>query len=65
MDFNFNCILICFNACLVMAYVLVLVFVIQVEPYILGIMPGCAASESSVTSPELLIMFPYGYLERF
>ena len=26
---------------------------------------GFAASESGVTSPELLIMFPYGYLERF
>ena len=35
---------------------------IQAEPYI-SIMPGCAASESGVTSPELLIMFPYGYLE--
>ena len=44
--------------------VLVLVFVIQAEPYI-GITPGCAASESGVTSPELLIMFPYGYLKRF
>ena len=41
-----------------------LVFFIQAEPYI-GITPGCAASESGVTSPELLIMFPYGYLERF
>ena len=43
---------------------LVLVFFIQAEPYI-GITPGCAASESGVTPPELLIMFPYGYLERF
>ena len=43
---------------------LVLVFFMQAEPYI-GITPGCAASESGVTSPELLIMFPYGYLERF
>ena len=39
-------------------YSLVLVFFIQAEPYI-GITPGCAASESGVTSPELLIMFPY------
>ena len=36
---------------------LVLVFFTQAEPYI-GITPGCAASESGVTSPELLIMFP-------
>ena len=43
---------------------LILIFFIQAEPYI-GITPGCAASESGVTSPELLIMFPYGYLERF
>ena len=43
------------------ACILVLVFVIQAEPYT----PGCAASESGVTSPELLIMFPYRYLERF
>ena len=42
----------------------VLVFSIQAEPYI-GVTPGCAASESGVTSPELLIMFPYGYIERF
>ena len=41
-----------------------LIFFIQAEPYI-GITPGCAASESGVTSPELLIMFPYGNLERF
>ena len=44
--------------------VLVLVFFIQAEPYI-GITHGCAASEYGVTSPELLIMFPYGYLEIF
>ena len=44
--------------------VLILIFFIQAEPYI-GITPGCAASESGVTSPELLIMFPYGNLERF
>ena len=43
---------------------LILIFFIQAEPYI-GITPGCAASESGVTSPELLIMFPYGNLERF
>ena len=43
---------------------LFLIFFIQAEPYI-GITPGCAASESGVTSPELLIMFPYGNLERF
>ena len=42
----------------------VLIFFIQAEPYI-GITPGCAASESGVTSPELLIMFPYDNLERF
>ena len=41
-----------------------LIFFIQAEPYI-GITPGCAASESGVTSPELLIMFPYDNLERF
>ena len=41
-----------------------LVFFIQAEPYI-GITPGCAASEADVTLPELLIRFPYGYLERF
>ena len=41
-----------------------LVFVIQAEPYI-GITPGCAASESGVTSPKLLIVIPYGYLETF
>ena len=44
--------------------ILILIFFIQAEPYI-GITPGCAASESGVTSPELLIMFPYGNLERF
>ena len=43
---------------------LILIFFIQAEPYI-GITPGCAASESGVTSPELLIMFPYDNLERF
>ena len=47
--------------CLVLIF---LIFFIQAEPYI-GITPGCAASESGVTSPELLIMFPYGNLERF
>ena len=44
--------------------ILILIFFIQAEPYI-GITPGCAASESGVTSPELLIMFPYDNLERF
>ena len=34
-----------------------------VRSYI-GITPGCAASESGVTLPELLKMFHYGYLER-
>ena len=45
-------------------YLIFLIFFIQAELYI-GITPGCAASESGVTSPELLIMFPYDNLERF
>ena len=46
---------------LVLVFSLSLVFVIQADTYI-GITPGCAASESGVTSPELLIMFPCKWL---